>query len=83
MTTRTALMCLVFATAASVLIGCGDSSSVSKAQNDAYHTHDAGPPPPSGAMKPKGPAVGPFAGSGGVPPGTAAAAAGAKGPTGK
>jgi len=82
MTIRTTLVCLSVAVVSFALSGCGDSTEVSKKQNDAYHTHDAGPPPPAGAMKPKGAAVGPFAGSGGVPPGTAAAAAGAKGPSG-
>ncbi len=84
MTIRTSLVCLGIAIAAIPLTGCGDSSTVSKQQNDAYHSHDAGPRPPAGAMQAKGAPVGPFAGNGGIPPGTTAAAAGAKGPsTGK
>jgi len=82
MTIRTALACAGCAVVSLYLVGCGDSSTdVTKSKNDAYHSREAGSPPPPGAMTPKGPAVGPFANSGGVPPGTSASDAGAtKGP---
>jgi len=79
MTIRTALACMGIVIGSMLLAGCGDNTEVDKAKNDAYHAKDAGPRPPAGAMQSKGPAVGPFAGSGGIPPGTTAAAAGAKG----
>jgi hypothetical protein len=69
MTKRTALICLGGLVAMS-LVGCGDSTDVSVDKNKAYHEHDAGPKPPAGAMTPPSKAVGPFAGSGGVAPGS-------------
>jgi len=33
------------------LAGCSSSTDVSKAANDAYHSHEAGPRPPSGARQ--------------------------------
>jgi len=80
MTIRTTLACIGVAVVSLYLVGCGDSSDIDKGKNDAYHKHDGGAPPPAGAMTPKGPPVGPFANSGGIPPGTSAAGAGVKGP---
>jgi hypothetical protein len=53
MKARTALVCLgcVFA---AFLGGCGDSTDVSKATNDAYHDKTGAAKPPADAMQPKG-----------------------------
>jgi uncharacterized lipoprotein len=50
MLTRLAIAGLMCVVAAS-LSGCSSGTDVSKAQNDAYHSHEAGPKPPPGAMK--------------------------------
>jgi hypothetical protein len=68
MTTRTALASVGVALVAFFVVGCDANTDISKAKNDDYHNHVPGPPPSAGAMKPKGPPVGPFAKTGGVPP---------------
>ncbi len=81
MKTRLVLACLCLAVGAYFLFGCAENTDVDKKLNEDYHNHVTGRPPPPGAMQPKGPPVGPFANSGGIPPGTSAAAAGVtKGP---
>jgi len=81
MTIRTTLACIGVALVSLYLVGCGDTTDITKDKNDAYHKHDGGAPPPAGAMNAKGGAVGPFANSGGIPPGSTAAEAGVtKGP---
>ena len=73
MTIRPVLFCLLGVVSLS-LCGCsGDSTDVSKKVNDDYHNRVAGPPPAPGAMNAPGNSVGPFANSGGVPPGQPAA----------
>jgi len=66
MVTRNVLICL--GALALVTVGC-DNTDVSKDANDAYHHREAGGKPPPGAMENKAGPVGPFAKSGGTPPG--------------
>jgi hypothetical protein len=84
MAKRTTLSCLVIALAL-LIVGCGDSTEVSKDANDAYHRREAGGKPPAGAMQKamNMPRVGPYAKGGGAPAGGPPPGAGAPPAAGK